>query len=297
MTQISPDFPYESRYVDVYGSKMHYIQEGRGNPILLLHGIPTSSYVWRNVIPHLASLGCCIAPDLMGFGKSDKPDIAYTILDHIKYIEKFIETLQLTKLTVVMHGWGSIIGFDYAMRHENHCRGLVFYESYLRPFKDDEVSFPYQEQILSWQDAEHVNDLVINGAQFIDKVIPQGTMRPLTAVEMHYYREPFVAEGTGKPISQYLNDLPHGEDKNKVNQLITEYSAKLVKSPLPKLLLYSIPGFITTIATVMWAKENLSNLEVIDMGEELHYVQESNPALMGEAISIWLQAIEQNNLI
>src|SRR5438046_7934253 len=116
-TTISAEFPYASHYVDIDGSRMHYIQEGEGDPILFLHGVPGSSYVWRNVIPHLATLGCCIAPDLMGFGGSDKPTINYSIKDHIIYLSKFIEFLGLEKIVIVMHGWGSILGFDYAMRH------------------------------------------------------------------------------------------------------------------------------------------------------------------------------------
>jgi len=291
---ISSDFPYESHYVDVHGSKMHYVEQGQGNPILLLHGIPTSSFVWRNVIPHLATLGRCIAPDLIGFGKSDKPDIAYTVFEHINYIQQFIEELKLDKITLIMHGFGSIIGLDYAMRHENKCRGLVFYESYLRSFNGDEVSLPYQEQILSWQGQENISDLIMNGAQFIDKVIPQGTMRSLSEKEMDYYRQPFIKKGTGKPLTQYLHDLPNNDSKNNVNQMISDNSKKLMKSSLPKLLLYSVPGFITTIATVMWAKESLSNLEIVDIGEEFHYAQESDPELMGETISVWIQGIEQN---
>src|SRR5579872_6570646 len=188
---ISADFPYKSHYVDIYGSKMHYIKEGEGDPILFLHGIPVSSYVWRNIIPHLAGLGTCIAPDLIGFGKSDKPDIEYTMTDHIKYIDQFIETLKLDKIIIVMHGWGSIIGFDYAMRHPEKCKGLVFYEAYLRPINADDISLPYQEQILSWQEQDSVTDLIMNGMHFVDKVLPQSVMRQLSEKELSYYRDPF----------------------------------------------------------------------------------------------------------
>ena len=119
----------KGKFVEVLGSKMHYLEAGEGEPILFLHGIPMSSYLWRNIIPHLAPLGRCIAPDLIGFGQSAKPDIAYTVRDHIKYIETFIETLGLKHITLVMHGW--ISGwFDYAMRHEANCKGLVFYEAF-----------------------------------------------------------------------------------------------------------------------------------------------------------------------
>ena len=291
---ISADFPYASHFVDVYGSQMHYIEQGEGDPILFLHGVPTSSYVWRNVIPHLATLGRCIALDLIGFGKSDKPPIQYTVFDHIKYVEKFIEVLKLKKMMLVLHGWGSIIGFDYAMRHEDKCKGLVFYEAYLRSLHSSDVSLPYQEQVLFWQGEEHSNDLVTNGAFFIDKTLPQGMIRSLSDKEMAYYREPFQQPGSEKPLRQYLQDIKLGNGQNEVEKLISSYSKKLIKSSLPKLMLYSMPGFVTTIATVKWAKEHLPNLEIVDVGEALHYAQENNPTLMGEAISIWLQGVEQS---
>lgn len=291
--KISADFPYTSNYLEVYGSKMHYIEQGSGDPILFLHGMPTSSYLWRNIIPHLATLGRCIAPDLIGMGKSDKPDIAYSITDHIKYIEQLIETLHLKNITFIMHGWGSIIGFDYAMRHENNCKGLVFYESYLRPFTDNDVSLPLQEQLYSLTAQEDMYDLVVNGSYFVDKVLPQAMMRSLSQEEISHYREPFLKEQSGKALFQYLQELPTGKNNNQVEKIIAEYSKKLTTSTLPKLMLYSVPGFVTTIATAMWAKENLPNLEIVDVGEELHYAQESNPFLMGEAISIWMQGVEQ----
>ena len=289
----SMDFPYQSHYLDVDGSKIHYIEEGQGDPILFLHGIPTSSYLWRNVIPHLATLGRCIAPDLIGMGKSGKPDIEYTIEDHIRYIEKFIEKMGLKRITLVMHGWGSIIGLDYAMRHENNCKGLVFYEAYLRPFSAEDISLPFQEQLTMLQDQDNNFDATMNGRLFVDEVLSQCMLEPLKNAEMDYYREPFAKNGTAKPLHQYLQELPRGDKKSKVDKLIAEYSKKLAKSKLPKLMLYSVPGFITTIATAMWAKEHIPNLELIDVGEALHYAQESNPTLMGEAISVWLQAVEQ----
>lgn len=278
--------------VDVFGSTMSYMEAGAGKPVLFLHGIPMSNYVWRNIIPYLSPLGRCIAPDLIGFGKSDKPDIAYSIEDHIRYIEKFIEVTGLKNLVLVMHGWGSIIGLDYAMRHEKNCRGLVLYEAFMRSFNVEDASLPFQEQIHALEDMSKAYDLVTSGTVFIDKIIPQNTMRQLSEEEMDEYRQPFAANGSGKPILQYVNDLSKNDGQDKLNKLIAAYSRKLAKSRLPKLLLYSVPGLVTNIATVKWAKEHLPNLEVIDIGEEMHLGQESNPALMGDSISAWLQAIE-----
>jgi haloalkane dehalogenase len=293
MEKIATDFPYQSKYIDIFNSKMHYIEEGQGDPILLLHGVPTSSYLWRNVIPHLSPLGQCIAVDLIGMGKSDKPNIEYTIHDHIKYIEKFIETLNLKKLVIIMHGWGSIVGFHYAMHHENNCKGLVFYESYLRSINGEDVSLPYLEQIAMLEE----QDILHHGTVFVDQVLPQGMMRPLMPEEVAFYRAPFLATGSGKPLHQYLQELPRHYGKSYVDDIIAEYSKKLTQSKIPKLMLYSIPGFITTIATAMWAKKHLPNLEVADVGEAFHYAQESNPILMGETISVWLQGIEQKGEI
>lgn len=284
---VSAKQPYPSQYVNVLGAKMHYIEAGEGDPILFLHGIPTSSYVWRNVIPHLTSLGRCIAPDLIGMGQSDKPNIEYSIYDHIKYIERFIEELHLKNITLVMHGWGSMIGFDYAMRHENNCKGLVFYEAFLRSMNEAEQdSFPLQEQLL--------NLPPFDGPSFIDKILAPLVMRDLSDEEMNHYREPFIDKNSGKPISQYIEELAQNNGKSNIDSLIANYTTKLTQSSLPKLMMYSVPGFITTIATVMWAKEHLPHIEIIEVGEEWHLAQESNPVLMGESISAWLQSVEQS---
>lgn len=281
---------YPSKFIDVLGSKIHYIEAGVGDPILFLHGIPTSCYLWRNIIPYLQQLGHCIAPDLIGFGKSDKPDIAYTIFDHIKYIENFIEALQLKNVVLVMHGWGSIIGCHYAQNNMSNVKGLVFYEAFLRPMNGEDNSLPFQEQMLTLQE-QHDLSLNNNGVTFVDKFIQPNVMRHLNEEEIESYREPFLSPGTQKPILQYLKEIPN-EKNNQINQLIKQYADKLSKSNVPKLMLYAVPGFITTIATVMWAKENLPNLEVVDLGEEYHLAQESNPELIAETISIWLQGIE-----
>lgn len=283
-------FPYQSHFVDVFGAKMHYIEQGQGTPILFLHGIPTSAYLWRNVIPHLSGLGRCIAVDLIGMGKSDKPDIEYTIEDHIKYINKFIETLNLKRLILVMHGWGSIIGFHYAMQHETNCRGLVFYEAYLRSLDGEELSLPYQEQLQEWGTEEYTS--MMNGVDFVDKILTQGMLNYPQQTEIKYYHEPFLLKGSSKPLSQYIQELQNIHNNNQLNKIINDYSKQLQQSNLPKLMLYSVPGFITTIATIMWAKEHLKNLEIVDIGEELHFAQESHPRLMGEVISVWLQGLK-----
>ncbi len=278
--------------IDINGVDMHYREVGEGDPILFLHGAPMSSHVWRNIMPHLAPLGHCIAPDLIGFGHSAKPNIDYTLDDHINFIDQFIARLGLSKITLIVQGLGSIIGIHYAMQHEKNCKGLVFYEAFLRSLHDDDVSLPLHEHLISLQDQEIVHEIVTNPLNFVDKIIPQQVMRPLTDAELQLYREPFLASGSGKPIIEYLKALTTKEGDRSANKLIADYSLKLTQSTLPKLMLYSVPGFITTMATVMWAKEHIPHLEIVDIGEELHLAQESCPVLMGETISVWLQGIE-----
>lgn len=133
----------------------------------------------------------------------------------------------------------------------------------------------------------------MHGASFIDKIIPPTVMRSLTEEEMNHYRQPFLKEGTGKPITQYLKEFLKGNENNKVDKLIANYSKKLTHSELPKLMLYSLPGFITTMDTAIWAKAHLPHLEIVDVGEDLHLAQETRPSVIGETISAWLQGVEQ----
>jgi haloalkane dehalogenase len=292
---ISEKMPASSKFIEIDGAKIHYLDDGMGDPILFLHGVPTSCYLWRNIIPHLSSLGRCIAPDLIGFGKSDKPNIPYSIQDHIHYIEKFIEALNLENITLVMHGWGSVIGFNYAMQHEKNCKGLIFYEAFLQPLNQEEdISLPLQEQLRALQDLEKDPEAMKNGRAFVDIMISQNVMRSLTETELENYHQAFIQTNSGKPIFQYIKELQKGDDKAAVDKLIVAYSKKLTHSQLPKLMMYSLPGFIATMAAVMWAKKNLPNIEIADIGEELHLAQESNPDIMGETMSAWLQGIDQS---
>ena len=223
-----------SKYVDVLGSKIHYLDEGVGHPILFLHGMPTSSHMWRKIIPLLAPLGRCIAPDLIGMGKSGKPDIAYTISEHIQYIDAFIQALNLKRITIVMHGWGSIIGCDYAMRHEKNCRGLVFYESYLQPLGSEEMSLPFQEQMFMLQDQANSAELILNTPYFVEKVIPQAMIDPLPEEDMAVYRAPYLQPGSGKPLHQYLLEMFDETEQQKTNAIIKTIYSKIIHLEITK---------------------------------------------------------------
>lgn len=289
---ISAEFPYDPKYVEVHGSKMHYVEQGQGDPIVFIHGIPTSCYLWRNILPPIAKHARCIALDLIGMGKSDKPDIEYTVFDHIKYVNGFVEALDLKNVTFVLHAWGSVIGFEVARHHQDRLRAIACLESHLRvPDSRDMVSLPVQEltAILELPDGGY--DIVMNSNYFVNRVLPRGVLRRLSEKELRHYQEPFNQPGSCKPLWQYLQDLPLGDENNEVTQLISKYSEWLKTCDVPKLMMYAIPGFITTVATVQWAKENISNIKSVDVGDGLHYAQESNPEKIASEIESWYTSL------
>ncbi len=182
---ISAAFPFESKYIDVLGSKMHYIDEGSGDPILFLHGNPTSSYLWRNIIPHVTSRGRCIAPDLIGQGKSDKPDIEYGFFDNVKYIEGFIEALGLQNITLVIHDWGSGLGLHYAMRNESNIKGIAMMEAILMSVPSWEAFPPdFEKMFKAFRTPDVGWDMLVNQNMFVEGVLPGAMVRDLTEEEM-----------------------------------------------------------------------------------------------------------------
>ncbi len=288
--QLSSEFPFTSNYVDVHGSKMHYIDEGEGKPILFLHGVPTWSYMWRHMIPEVSQHSRCIAVDLIGLGKSDKPDMPYRVFDHIKYIEGFIEALNLKDVTLMMHGWGSVIGFDYAMRHQNNVAGLAFFEARVRSILDEEmIALPVKQWRSKLQSADGGFNEIMDGNALVNEVMPSGSLRKLTEEEMQHYREPFAQAGSCLPLWQYVQDLPCGEKPADVVELISRYSKALQTSDIPKLMMFGVPGFFTTIETVQWAKDNLPNLSLVDLDEAMHYAPEYKPHEMSSALIEWYQ--------
>src|SRR3989304_1037700 len=170
---ISADFPFKSKYIEIQGSKIHYVEEGAGDPILFLHGNPTSSYLWWNIIPYLTPYGHTIAMDLIGMGKSDKPDIEYRFFDHVKYVEGFIEKMGLRNVTLVIHDWGGALGFYYAMRHENNVKGLAFMEAILMPVPTwDEFPADFRQVFQAFRTPQVGWDMIVNQNMFVEKVLP-----------------------------------------------------------------------------------------------------------------------------
>ena len=287
---ISADFPFESKYVEIHGSKMHYIDEGKGDPILFLHGNPTSSYLWRNIIPYLIPNGRCIALDLIGMGKSDKPDINYRFFDHVKYVEAFIEKLELSNLTLVMHDWGSGLGFHYAMSHESNMKGIAFMEAMMKPYKWE--NFPGNQKIGFKLFRTRIGWLMISVMNvFITQLLPKMIIRKLSSEEKDYYRAPFKTVKSRKPVRQWPLEIPIDGQPSDVHDAISNYSQKLQESDLPKLLFFAVPGVAIETKMLDWCKQNLKNLKVVDIGEGLHFIQEDNPHMIGEELATWYNDI------
>ena len=289
---ISADFPFESHFVEVNGSKIHYIDEGEGDPILFLHGNPTSSYLWRNIIPYMTSRGRCIAPDLIGMGKSDKPDIDYTFFDHVSYIEGFIEKLGLKNITLVIHDWGSGIGFQYAMGHEDNIKAIAFMEAILLPIPSwDAMQEPMKTMFQTMRSPEMGWEMVGVNNMFVEQILPGAVARGLTEEEMTHYRAPFLEEASRKPVWVWPNQVPIAGEPADVVEAVTAYNAKLQESDLPKLLFYATPGALMTAPVVEWCKANLKNLQTVDLGTGIHFLQEDHPHKIGAELAKWHDAL------
>jgi len=289
---ISAAMSCESRFVEVEGSRMHYVEEGSGDPVLFIHGNPTSCYLWRNVMPHLASDARCLALDLIGMGRSDKPDLDYRLVDHARYVDGFIAALGLERLTLVLHDWGSALGFHYARRHAANVRGIAFMEAIVRPLTWDEWPRTVRGLFQQLRTPEIGWDLAVNRNAFVEQVLPGAIMRKLTAAEMARYREPFVDPAARRPVWRWPNEIPVDGKPADVTALVDEYSAWLAASSVPKLLLHARPGAILRKDLVAWCRDHVRNLTVVDVGPGLHFIQEDRPHEIGEAIGKWYRELD-----
>jgi len=294
---ISPDYPFEPRYAEVFGSRMHYIEQGHGQTILLIHGNPSWSYCWRNIIPHLSPLGRCIAPDLIGFGKSDKPGIEYMWFDHVRYLERFIEAMNLRDMILVLHDQGSALGLHYAMRHQSKVKAIAFFEALVRPFTWENFSTPqFRELFRQFRTGDEGGlgwKLIVEQNMFIEQLLPQAAGRTLSEKEMNYYREPFRYPPSRLPIWRFPRQTAIGGQPKDVWDAVTEYSEKLQESAMPKLMLYATPGALLTPEHVQWCQQNIRNLKWVDIGPGFHFLDESSPNRIGREIAAWIPTLAQ----
>jgi haloalkane dehalogenase len=293
--EVSSDFPYESSFIEVHGSQMHYVEKGAGDPILFLHGQPTSSYLWRNIMPHVEKQGRVVAPDNIGFGKSDQPDLDYVFADHYRYIEGFIEALELKNITLVVHDWGSGLGLHYARQHPDNVKGVVLMESILAPVMPAEsyeaLPKPLEDFFRTMRDPEQGPQLMIEQNYFVEAVLPNFIVRDLDPVAHDYYRQPFLEKSSRKQINQWPNEMPIGGSPADVAEAVAAYNAWLLETETPLLFLYASPGALNPPDLVDWWTERAKNMETVYIGPGLHFVQEDQPYAIGRAISDWYRRL------
>ena len=293
---ISAAFPYQKQRRRVLGSEMAYVEVGEGDPIVLLHGNPTSSYLWRNVLPHLEPLGRCIAPDLIGMGDSDKlPDSgrdSYRFVEHRRYLDALLEALDVReRVTLVVHDWGSALGFDWANRHREAVKGIAYMEAIMGPQYWDHWDKFGMRAAFQGLRSEAGEEMVLRDNFFIEKILPAAILRTLSAEEMAEYRRPFVRPGEGRrPTLTWPRQIPIDGDPADVTEIVTAYADWLAKSDVPKLFVKAEPGGILAHGAVLdLARSFPAQTEVTIAG--LHFVQEDSPDEIGRAIAGWMGAL------
>ena len=295
--EISAEMPYETQFVEVKGSQMAYVEAGEGDPILFLHGNPTSKYLWRNIMPWLEDQGRVIAPDLIGMGESDKPEIGYTFAEHSEYLHGFIDALALENITLVIHDWGSGLGFDYAARNPVNVKAIAFMESAITPSVPlpVEVLSPEGDGFLKAMRTEGVGeDLMLNQSVMIEQFLPSDVMRGLTEAEMAVYRAPYPDAQSRIPLLNWVRSVPIGNEPADVAERVNAYNAWFLASELPKLHLYVSPGLLNPPQAVEFLQQqSIPNYEAIYLGKGNHFIQEDHPEVIGRNISNWYRRIHQ----
>ena len=291
---ISADFPFQSKYVDILDSTLHYVDEGQGTTFLFLHGNPTSSYLWRNIIPFVSKDNRAIAVDLIGMGKSGKPDISYKMSDHSKYIEAFIHKLELKNIVLVLHDWGSFIGLKYAMENESNIKGVVLMEGILRPWESwDTIPFFTRRMFKKFFDPIKGPKMIYEKNFFIEKAMPYLTKRKLSKIEMDHYRQPFLEKSSRKPMLVFPSELPIAGENPENAIIINNYNQWLSKTDVPIHILWAKPGATFRKEFIPMMRKDFPTMTDLCIGKSKHYLQEDLPNEIGNAIVDWFEKINK----
>lgn len=289
MTEISAaELPKKT--VNIAGRHMAYSEMGKGDPIVFLHGNPTSSYLWRNVMPHLADQGRCIAPDLIGMGDSDKLEPSgaerYTFREHRNFLDAFLEAVGVReKVTLIVHDWGSALGFDWANRHRTAVEGIAYMEGIVRPLTWDEWN-PSARRIFEGFRSDKGEEMILEKNLFIEAVLPGSILRKLTPEEMEVYRRPFRTPGEDRrPTLTWPRQIPLDGEPAFVVDVVQSYADWLSTTDIPKLFVNADPGAILIGAQREFCRTWKNQTEVTVKGN--HFLQEDSPHEIGEAIAKW----------
>jgi haloalkane dehalogenase len=291
---ISATFPYQKKRQLVLGQEMAYVEVGNGDPIVFLHGNPTSSYLWRNIIPYLEGSGRCIAPDLIGMGDSDKlqgsgPN-SYTFIEHRSFLDALLDLLGIhQRVTFVVHDWGSALGFDWAYRHPDAVKGIAYMEAIVKPGTWSEMPEPARK-IFQALRSPAGEQMVLEQNSFIEVNLPNTILRRLTEEEMAHYRRPFAEPGEARrPTLSWPRQLPFDGEPADVTEIVTIYGKWLSSSSIPKFFIHSEPGTMTPSALEFcrtWPAQSEITVRA------RHYPQEDAPSEVGQALANWVQTLQ-----
>jgi len=290
-TPTSARDPYQRRRVAVLDTEIAYVDTGTGDPIVFLHGNPTSSYLWRNIIPHLASLGRCLAPDLIGMGDSGKaPNGSYRFVDHARYLDAWFEALGLTKnVRFVVHDWGSALAFHWMHRHPDRVTGIAYMEAVVCPLTW--AAWPEAARaIFQALRSPAGEEMVLQKNVFIERILPASVLRGLTEEEMAVYRRPYAEPGESRrPTLTWPRQIPIDGEPAEVVEIVNRYGQWLSTSTIPKLFINADPGTILIGAQREFCRTWPNQHEVTVKG--LHFIQEDSPVEIGQAIAAFFQRI------
>ena len=290
---ISAAFPYQKQRRTVLGRQMAYVEVGQGDPIVLLHGNPTSSYLWRNILPYVQPLGRCIGPDLIGMGDSDKlpnsgPD-SYRFVEHRRYLDALLEALKVReRVTFIVHDWGSALGFDWANRHREAVKRIAFMEAIVAPQGADHWDAMGMRHALEALRSDAGEKMVLQENYFIEEILPNAIMCKLTDEEMAEYRRPFAEPGEGRrPTLTWPRQIPVDGVPADVTAIAADYADWLGKSDIPKLFFKVEPGAILVVDRLINLVRGWPALTEKTV-KGIHFVQEDSPDEIGKAIVDWM---------
>jgi haloalkane dehalogenase len=281
--------------VEAAGHEIAYVEMGAGDPIVFLHGNPTSSYLWRAVMPHLAGSGRCIAPDLLGMGDSQKLEdsgpTSYRFVDHRRHLDDLLERLAVVdRVTLVVHDWGSALGFDWANRHRDAMKGIAYMEALVMPVTWSMWPEAARNIFRAFRSPAG-EEIVLTKNVFVERVLPSSVLRTLADEEMDEYRRPYVTAGESRrPTLTWPREIPIDGEPADVHQIVADYAAWLATSDVPKLFVNADPGSILTGAPREFCRTWVNQTEVTVPG--LHFIQEDSPDLIGEAIAQWYRGLD-----
>ena len=282
---ISAADPHPRRRLAVLDTELAYVDTGAGDPVVFLHGNPTSSYLWRNVIPHVATVARCLAPDLVGMGDSGRaPDGSYRFVDHARYLDAWFDALGLTRnVVLVVHDWGSALGFHWARRHPERVRGLAYMEAIVRPVTWQEWP-DAARKIFQAMRSPAGEEMVLQKNVFVERILPASVLRGLTPEEMERYRAPYREPGESRrPTLTWPRQIPVDGEPADVVGVVDAYAAWLATSPLPKLFVNGVPGSILVGPQRAFCRTWPNQREVAVKGS--HFLQEDSPDEIGRAVA------------